>query len=624
MCGIAGTWNIDTSDSSVSRVHEILKTRGPDTSLSIKVGNINFIHNRLSVIDVSDRGNQPMVSNCGRYVIVYNGEIYNHMELRDEIAGRYVFKSNSDTETLLACYIIFGIDFLQKLRGMFAFVIYDNHDDSVIVVRDRLGVKPLYYYCGNNRFAFASRPSAVRELIGMVDLVLEQESLQAYCHLGYIPGASSIYKNVHKIGPGCYMRISPGSIVTGRYWSLRINKKNYKSKLVHLDETGILDEVEDRLLESISIRLRSDVPVGIFLSGGVDSSLIAALIKRKLSVSIPAFTIGSNDKSLDESRQAESIAKMLGLEYHRLEFDETAMEGVIENFFEAFDEPFCDTSTLNLIALSEFARKHGVKVALTGDGGDESFFGYPQYVYFSKLLKLSAILPKFFPQLVSNIFSKHSNLGLATRLMSYTTVLQRYVFMRSYLKRAPALLPNSSIESVAEYINSTVDIDIDNVGDMFDIAPMLDFAINLPDGYLQKSDISSMAHSVELRSPFMDYQLIEFAMSLPLSMKFRNQISKYALKKILDRHLDYSSLSQDKKGFGVPIGKFLRTVLCSRVEDSFRNKDALIFCGINEDCLKSMWSRLKSGDSQFESIIWNIFVLLNFIARHNVNVRVSN
>jgi asparagine synthase (glutamine-hydrolysing) len=616
MCGIAGTWNIDTSEDAVRRVHKILNTRGPDKSLDIKVGNINFIHNRLSVLDVSDDGNQPMVSNCGRYIIVYNGEIYNHLELREEIGGDYVFKSTSDTETLLACYIIYGFECLHKLRGMFAFVIYDKIDDSLFAARDRMGVKPIYFYHEDNKFAFASRPSAVRELIEANNFEIEHESIKAYFHLGYIPGALSIYSNIRKIDPGCCIRVTNGSITSERYWSLLYNKSSFIQRFKNLDESELLNDVENKLTDSIGIRLRSDVPIGIFLSGGVDSSLIAALVKNNHSTSIPAFSIGSNDKSLDESKQSESIAKMLGLDYHRLDFNENAMEGVIENFFEAFDEPFCDTSSLNLIALSEFTRKHGVKVVLTGDGGDESFLGYSQYNYFSKISKYSNFLPSFIPQLVNHFFSTQSKFGLASKMMSFTTDLQRYVFMRSYLKRSPNLIRNCSIENVSNYLDNVIDFNIKDLkNDTSNKAPILDFLINLPDGYLQKADISSMAHSVEVRSPFMDYQFIEFAAALPRNLKVRNGISKFALKAILNRHIDYSSLSQDKKGFGVPIGYFLKTVLRSRVDDIFRDKDALNFYDIDKDSLSNMWSDFKAGNSVFESVIWNIFVFLNFARR---------
>ncbi len=619
MCGIAGVHGFSVPDTCINSAQLILKRRGPDFSSIYKNNYCTLVHTRLSIIDLSDDGNQPMISSCCRYVLVFNGEIYNYKELRQKLSNRYDFKTHSDSEVILAAYSIYGESCLQLLRGMFAFAIYDTDHDSLFLARDKVGVKPLYFFHEGSIFAFASRPSAVIKLIGSEQNETETSVIHSYLHLGYVPGWNSIYSGVKKLLPGSYLTFKNKKINISKYWNIdcadhRVDLKTASEDLVH-------STVAECLKYSVELRMRSDVPVGIFLSGGVDSTLIGAIVSQHFSKHVPAFSIGSNNKDYDETRQSRHIAQKLGFEYHHKYFGDDDLENTIEQFFEAYDEPFCDTSALNVMAVSELASQSGVKVVLTGDGGDEAFCGYPQY----KLFAASSILGKFVPELRNIKNHKRecvtSQLGTLYGLLQVKNDFERYIFLRSYLKRYPCLVVNSQIDTISKMLTDQIG-SVPILGNLsyLELAMRYDYAVNLPDGYLQKVDISTMAYSVEARSPFLDSDLIELAASIPIKYKCSFGSNKIILRKLLNRYFEYSSLIQKKKGFSVPIDHALRTVLRSHAESLFSHEDLVRRICLSPIALKKIWNEHLYGRKNHGSVLWNIFVLLKFIEKRNVKV----
>jgi asparagine synthase (glutamine-hydrolysing) len=530
---------------------------------------------RLAILDVSAEGNQPMGSADGRYTLIFNGEIYNFIELRSELERQgEVFRSHSDTEVLLYLYAKYGIQCLDKLNGMFAFGLYDKVERTLLLVRDRMGVKPLFYWREGNSFAFASELRVLRGLPGFPSSI-DPEALGLYLRLGTVPEWTSIYKGVSKLPPGSWMlyNLDSGKIegpVT--YWNLpAVGEESGKR------EEEWVDEIEALLWDATRIRLRSDVPLGVFLSGGIDSGLVAAAAAKQLS-GLTSLTIGFAGEAEDETVLALATARQLGLSAISRNVDLHEGLALLPKIMAHFDEPFSDTSALPTSLVCAEARKE-FTVVLSGDAGDEVFGGYENHVRAWKWRAmdmlplglrqtmgslLASILPddslpkRFFRRMGQPV----GQFGLGGKLYPFQD------WMDGCIKPELHLNPKLLVDLYNEHLPKWAD------ASSIDLAQRTDLRVYMLEDILIKVDRMSMRNSLEVRSPFLDYRLVELGLRIPSHLRVKNGQNKYLLRRLADRHLPQSVCTAPKRGFGIPIQTWLRAessahILANTLAQSF-------------------------------------------------------
>lgn len=575
MCGIAGKFNFDplngVSADTVRRMTNILRHRGPDDEGVWIGGPVGLGSRRLAVIDLSPRGHQPMSSGDGSLTIAFNGEIYNFQQLRRELeAGGCRFRSDTDTEVILHLYARDGVGCLDHLRGMFAFALWDARSGTLFIARDRLGKKPLFYRQDGTSLQFGSEPKSIFQDPD-VPVDVNPEAIHHYLTYGYVPGPWSAFQGVHKLQPAHYLLATTAGITTHRYWSLHYRPKRTDSE----DRLG--EELLALFEESVRIRLISDVPLGALLSGGIDSSAVVALMRRLNSGRLQTFSIGFDQPEYDELAHARHVAQHLGTDHHEAVVKPDVV-GMLTRLVWHYNEPFADASALPSFSVCEMARRH-VTVALNGDGGDESFLGYDRYVA-AMVAGYQDRIPLVLRRLVAG-GARHLPLGspksLPYRLRRFAeTVMddprRRYGRWMTFFGPAQKreLYTPGFAESVARSDSRSI---LDAAYDASDAPSFLEASVHtdvqmyLPDDLLVKMDIASMAHSLELRSPFLDHKVVEFAASLPAGMKLRRLTKKYILKRIMKPFLPAPILHRKKMGFGVPIDHWLRNELRDLVYD---------------------------------------------------------
>lgn len=622
MCGIVGIANFrERVDRDLVRAAgRTLLKRGPDGSDIWTLDNVGLGHQRLAVIDLSSAGRQPMQSTDGRFIIVLNGEIYNFQDLRGELDENEAhWQSHSDTEVILAAYGKWGPECLQRFHGMFAFAIWDLQEKTMFVARDRMGVKPLYYHHSNDCFAFASRPRALLALKPELSKELDEQALRFYLESGYVPAPHSIYRDMRKLPPAHWLRFDHRGLQIHRYWDFRhiapeVSWENRK-------EGDLLDELDSILSRSVRSRMVSDVPLGAFLSGGIDSSLVVAMMAKYSARPVKTFTIGFEEKRFDESTHAQAVAQHLKTEHHceRLKVDD--LISLMPTFTEEFDEPFFDSSAFPTMAVSRLARKH-VTVSLSGDGGDELFGGYHYYKIARRLgavYKSPAVLRRFAAALAGAIPRHRAQLLSAA--LRQDSELGAFCFARSIAKDFDGALRAETVErtqSLQDLFAGTAKQFPPGL-DGSEVAMRLDASYTLPDDYLQKVDLSSMAFSLESRDPLLDQDVVEWAMRLPLKWKLRGRKSKYLLRKLAYRYLPKEILDRPKQGFEVPIEHWLRGPL--RNWATFRLSDAQRFDGtpLNQHRMMELFKLHESGKRNVHPLLWAVVVLLDFVpGRHRI------
>lgn len=551
MCRIAGFWDFNyKNDYSLEDVSILMRDTlthgGPDDAgiyLEPSSG-LSIFHRRLSIIDLSKSGHQPM--EYDNLVISYNGEVYNFKEIRDELEKYgYKFISNSDTEVILKAIHKWGLDAVNKFRGMFAFAIWNKKEKELILCRDRIGVKPLYWYYKDDIFMFASELKAFHKH-PKFDKKLNYKALSLYLQYGYITAPYTIFENTFKLEPGYFLIIKANKHINKfSYWNIEeYFVKGEKEKQIWLKKTEeeLTQELEDVLTESFKLRLIADVPVGVFLSGGIDSSTVCALLSKD-TPNLKTFTIGFYEKSYNEAEYAKNIANYLGLEHTELYCTPKEAFDIIQKLPIIYDEPLADSSVIPTYLLSALT-KNKVKVALSADGGDEQFFGYNKYwTYleygypdYSKFLRLSDIKnKKENPQQTLLEFDKSSRI---------------YIFSTDILK-------NIGLE-VSEDMTFKFDKDKINMLDIPNIYMLYDLKTYLPDDILVKVDRATMAVSLENREPFLDNKIIEWSSQLPWEFKYKNNKSKYLLRKILYKYIPKDLIDRPKQGFGAPVETWFR------------------------------------------------------------------
>ncbi|MES1220715.1 MAG: asparagine synthase (glutamine-hydrolyzing) [Bacteroidota bacterium] len=572
MCGITGFINKDLSRSDLTRMTDILAHRGPDASGYFFDENacVGLGHRRLSILDISEAANQPFYSLDGRYVMVYNGEVYNFKE----IAKKYKIdtRTSSDTEVIIEAFASAGIECVNDFNGMFALAIWDKQEERLFLIRDRLGVKPLYYSYNSGQIVFGSELKAIIPFSGVKEI--DNNSVFNFLHLGYIPGEGTIYANCKKIKPGHYAVLDKNGMKIEAYWQL-------ENKLTHEcleNEKSAKKELNELIQSSVEYCLISDVPLGIFLSGGVDSSLIAAVAQSRSSIPVSTFSIAFSDEKYNESKYARQVAEHIHSDHHEFTVTEKEAIPLVEQLLNVYDEPYADSSAIPTMMLSQLTRKH-VTVALSGDGGDELFMGYGFY-YWAKRLS-NPLVSAFRKPLGSllratgnNRFERASTLfeySSDKRKKSHIFSQEQYFFTESEIKKLLNIHGALTIDEEINYHGRS--LSWPEQQSFFDIKNYL------PEELLVKTDRASMFYGLEVRVPLLDHRLVEFALNLSPSMKLRGNTGKYLLKQVLYDYLPPSIFDRPKWGFAVPLSRWLKADLKYLI-DKYLSKQVLEECGL--------------------------------------------
>ncbi len=619
MCGIVGFINLDSriahghgADVVLREMCERLTHRGPDDEGVFIENNAALGMRRLSVIDLV-HGTQPVFNEDCTIAVVLNGEIYNYRELRKDLEKRgHRFRSHSDTEVLPHLYEEYGAGMVTHLNGMFAFALWDLRRRKLFMARDRFGEKPLYWSVFDNQLIFASEPKAVLAHPS-VKPNLNTEAFRSFLSFDYVPAPLSIYEGIQKLPSAHTLTLEDSEIKIERYWRLSYKKNNLT-----------LDEAEERLREligeSVKMRLVSDVPIGVLLSGGVDSSTVAAFASKNSSEPIKTFSISFAEPSFDESAYARRVAKYLGSQHHEHRLSVDLAANLVSEIGAWLDEPLSDPSIVPMYLLSQFTRKH-VTVALGGDGGDELFAGYPMY-HAHKLANLYErvphVLQKFFVEpIVRRLPVKTENLSFdfkARRFVSgmkYDNVARHHVWFGSFTPNEQESLLSEDIkrETNADvYFNARKllsDCDADNVIEQMQF---LDTQFYLAEDILTKVDRASMAVSLEVRAPFLDYRVAEFAASLPVDFKLRGRKTKYILKQAIKPILPSFVSNRSKKGFGVPIADWLKGNLRTLTRDMLSPERLKRSGYFNADYVQKLLNEHESGKANHRKLLWTLLM----------------
>jgi asparagine synthase (glutamine-hydrolysing) len=612
MCGILGAINSEIDSELIEKSLALMNLRGPDFSDYVKLNSCVLGHARLSIVDLSMGANQPMPSTCGRYLIVFNGEIYNHRDLHDKIKLDFAFKTKSDTEVVLAYYIKYKEDCLGFFRGMFAFAILDSKDGSLFIARDRLGVKPLYYAYINNKFYFASRPKPLVALIKDFYPVVDRQAVRYYLEAGYIPAPLSFFKGVKKLEPGNYLNVTSKSMTKVQYWCS--GNISIDDSLKNRSENDLLDELDSLIDDSVRLRMISDVPIGAFLSGGIDSSIVASYMSKHAAHPINTFTIGFSESKFDESGYAESVASYISSNQLTEIMSIDSLLDLLPTFISQYDEPFFDYSAFPVMAVSRLARR-SVKVSLSGDGGDEVFGGYHYYSIMNNLERIHRT-----PPALRNIFyhfckfSNSQRVRWLGKICAMNGPAEAFAFMRGVIKDStdlmmPALVADT--ESLFSFFELKKNEFATNLS-YAEIGMRLDIAYTLPDDYLQKVDVGSMAFSLEVRDPLLDHKIIEWGSRLPLCWKLRGGVNKYLLRKLAYRQIPREILDRPKMGFSVPMADWLRGGLREWGALLLNERKIFDALEINQSTVKKIWDAHQNKACNAHTTLWSVLILVQF------------
>ncbi|MGZ3921515.1 MAG: asparagine synthase (glutamine-hydrolyzing) [Bacteroidia bacterium] len=586
MCGIAGKlhWGINYEADLISRMNDRIRHRGPDDFGITELDNISLGHRRLSIIDLSADARQPMTEAGGRYYIVFNGEIYNYLEIKEELLKEgFVFKNKSDTEVILNAFIKWGPQCVEKFNGMFAFVIWDKEKQELFAARDRFGKKPFYYSFINKQFVFASEPTAILE-DKTVSKAHDMEALNCYLALGYILAPLSFYKDIKKLKPAhCIIIKNKGeSFTEASYWDY---SNAFRTKTRQNPEE-IKESILYHLEKSVKYRLIADVPVGAFLSGGIDSSSIVASINKLSPAPLHTFNIGFEQKSYNEYDDALRVSKLFNTQHHAKLIKNKDVEALINNAINAFDEPFADNSLIPMYEVSRMAAQQ-VKVVLSGDGADEIFAGYITYKadnYFNYYKKTPSFLRKSFGNLVKNIETNSAQkIGFKYKLKQFLSGAVNDEIQAHYSWRL-FFNPEERIKILGEQYRQLV-YDTDPVLrfrehyekvkdlDWLDRHLYVDAKTWLTDDILPKVDRTTMNAGIEARAPYLDVNFAEYAASIPANLKLNDNKTKFILKSALEKLLPGDVLYKKKSGFNAPVGKWIG----SDESDEFKSFNKFVY-----------------------------------------------
>jgi asparagine synthase (glutamine-hydrolysing) len=616
MCGIAGF--IGKGDSSVLKsMTDSISYRGPDAEGNYADSDYRVYlgHRRLSIVDLSG-GAQPMKDHTGNFIITFNGEIYNHKEIREELIriGHKFLTANSDTETLLEAYKAWGTQMLSKLNGMFSFAIYDRTKKQLFAARDRFGKKPFFYTQQNGTFVFASELHAVKKHIS-VSSNLSKKALQKYFAYGYIPAPHSLFDGIYKMPGGHYLLydLTISKFEIKKWWNFELDPF---TEIPKNPEQVWGEQLLDLLSKAIKRRLMSEVPLGFFLSGGIDSSSLVALVSKILpSKDINTFSIGFTEASFDESTYAKLIAYKYQTNHIREILDIEKALTILPDIVSKLDEPMGDSSLLPTYLLCQLTRKH-VTVALGGDGADELFCGYDPFKALEKAQLYNSLVPKPMHQALSFLFAKlpvsHKNMSLDFKIkrtlrgLNYAPKYWNSVWMGPLAPNEINELFDEEIEMEDLYSEAILAWESCKQKSLLDKATEFYVKLYLQDDILVKVDRASMMNSLEVRAPFLDIDLVNFARRIPVNYRFRNGESKYILKKALEPILPHDILYRKKKGFGVPIGKWFSEGKLNAFQEQAN------FSYLNKQFINKQVEQHKNLKADNRAFLWNLYLLSNY------------
>lgn len=641
MCGIAGLIADGPLDSA-ERAHltamtHAIRHRGPDDSGQWFDNDrgVGLGHRRLAIIDLSPAGHQPMASASGRYVIVYNGEIYNHRELRTRLEREGHAPSwagHSDTEVMLACIDAWGLQStLTELNGMFAFALWDRRQGELILARDRAGEKPLYYGMQNGYLLFASELKAIAAHPAF-EATIDRNAVASFMHLGYVPAPNSIWQGIYKLPPAHWMKFHPGDKVIPDpqcYWDLaKIATQGATDTFA--DTPAIVDELEALLTDAVGLRMEADVPLGTFLSGGVDSSVITALMQTRAQRPVKTFSIGFDDPSYDESGFARSVAEHLGTDHHELRVTASEAQAVLPELPTIWDEPFADASQIPTYLVSALARKQ-VTVSLSGDGGDELFAGYNRHVLGAQIWNQTKYLPSLLRRSMGAVLGAPAFERIASGVTRMTGLGSGVASLSERLSKVGAIMSaNDSTDVYARLVSKWTQGQEPVLGamsaklsrnghhfqDFRNTMLYMDATTYLPDDILVKVDRAGMGVSLEGRIPFLDHRVIEFAWRIPMSAKIREGRGKHILREVLYRHVPQALIDRPKSGFGIPIGSWLVETLRPWVESLLDPVKLRSQGFLDPEVVTITWERFRLGNKALLPRLWCILMFQAWLEQH--------
>ena len=661
MCGITGIFGglrKEEFERSIHKMSTALTHRGPNSNgawINEESG-IAFGHQRLSIVDLSSAGHQPMTSPCERFVVAFNGEIYNHLQLREKLNNskyKQSWRGHSDTETLVSAFSQWGIEkTLNQLVGMFAIAVWNIKTKKLYLIRDRFGEKPLYYGWSNGIFLFGSELKALRSYKGFNNEI-DRSSLSLYMQYMYVPSPYSIFKDIYKLDPGCILEIdsigamqSPKQITSftfnskgvgiKQWYSLSDIVKNSQNNLI-TDENEAVELLEETLLKSVQSQLISDVPLGAFLSGGVDSSTIVALMSNECSHPVKTFTIGFEESAFNEAVYAKEVARHLGTEHHELYVTASDAFKIIPSLPTLYDEPFADSSQIPTYLVSRLARQN-ITVALSGDAGDELFGGYNRYLWgkrvWGKLKHIPPIMRQALGVVIQKIpVSMWDNTGrllpnqyktasmgdkahrMAYRLKTVNNIDDIYCSMVTEGFNEEELVYNNNSILKTKLNDSSIVL---GLKDSEHRMMLWDSITYLPDDILTKVDRAAMGVGLETRIPFLDHRVVDLSWRMPINIKIKNGVGKWPVRQILYKYVPKELIERPKAGFAVPVGQWIRGPLREWAEellDESRLRNEGYF---NPVLVRKIWNQHLSGDYDCTPRIWAILMFQSWLELHNI------
>lgn len=615
MCGIVGFWDpkekFSIDEKLAEHMAKEISLRGPDShgTWADHQHGITLAHRRLSIVDLSPAGHQPMESPSGRFVIVYNGEVFNAAELKNSL-GNISLKGHSDTEIMLSCFDAWGIEeSVKKFIGMFAFAVWDKQTKVLTLVRDRIGIKPLYFGYMNGVWLFGSQPKSLMPHPAW-KTSLNKKAVKEFLSFGYVPETSCIFENLQKLKPGTIAQLhSDGELTHTIYWDLADEITKAKTQHIQKTDQEWIETTHTLLKDSVKRRCEADVPLGAFLSGGIDSSLVVSLMQSQSVEPIKTFSIGFLEKNYNEAPYAKQIADHLETDHHEFYVTAKQAQEVIPNLATMFDEPFADVSQIPTYLVSKLASEH-VTVSLSGDGGDELFAGYNRYTIGQKLWNYKTKTPAFLKKLIPHL--RHLPLG-------FWNILEKIPGTSNHLAgkidRGIKLLEGKNLIDCYRMLVNHWELEIDtpfrvhpDLQDSIENFQYWDMLTYLPSDILTKVDRASMQASLEARVPLLDHRLISLAWQLPQHLKLRDGQGKWVLREILKTYIPEEFFNRPKMGFGVPIDAWLRKDLKSWAQESLKTSNLEEF-DLPKKTIQATWDRHQSGSHNEQYKLWLVLML---------------